>query len=161
MKLTRARPAWWMAPVAFCVLGAVVGHTQRDYGQASFFAAPPYVNNPDKATLEGAAAAAVANAAWAFADGGTARKVTHSEIGRLYDRSGPEKARTLIRLAMLDQSPDGRSALFAQACSAHPPVCDDRRAAALREIEARFVAPGNSLPLGMLEGGHPPIEGHR
>lgn len=160
MKLRPPTLAWLIAPVALCVVGAVAGHAMRTYAQAPFFTAPPLVNKTELTSLEGATAASIANAVWAFADVHTARRVMHDEFRRLQHHSGLEKARPLIRFAMLDPSPDGRASLFSQACSAHPPVCDDRRAAALREIEARFVAPGNSLPLGMLEGGHPPIPGH-
>lgn len=159
MKLQHTSWIWLVAPALLCALGAFTGHAVRTYAQPSHFAAAPLVNRAELLALEGATASAVANAAWAFADGRTAKDVMYSEVGRLYERSGLEKARALVRLAILDQNPDGRSSLFAQACTAHPPVCDDRRAAAQREIEARFVAPGNSLPLGMLEGGHPPIDG--
>jgi len=160
MRLEPKTVVWLIAPVALFVLGIGAGHTQRTYAQPSFFAAPPLVNRAELVALEGATPAAVANAAWAFADAQTARQVMHSEFRRVQDHSGPEKARPLIRFAILDGNPDGRSALFAQACAAHPPVCDDRRAAALHETRARFIAPGNSLPLGMLEGGHPPVPGH-
>ena len=78
-----------------------------------------------------------------------------AELERLPD--GPERARVLLRLALVDDNFDGQAALLAQACVADPRVCDRPGEAAVQEANQRFVTPGNRLPLSMLRG-HPPIQ---
>jgi hypothetical protein len=80
--------------------------------------------------------------------------MTQSELQRLPE--GPDRARVLLRLALVDDNPDGQAALIAQACVADPSTCDHPGQAAALEARQRFVAPGNRLPLSLLEG-HPPI----
>lgn len=154
--------SWILIPLLSLVLAVAAGHLQWQFKQREFFGAQSLVTASEKAALERAAHAAVANVAWAFADASTVKQILQDDFRRLNQVSDDNafKARTLIRFAILDPSPDGRAALFAQACGVEPSVCDDRRGAALREVERRFVAPGNTLPLGMIVGGHPPVEGY-
>ena len=81
------------------------------------------------------------------------------ELDRLPESDGPARARVFVRFGVIDSNYDGQAALFAQACAADPNVCDlDRlREAAQREVRARFVPPGNVVPLYF--GGHPKISG--
>jgi hypothetical protein len=99
----------------------------------------------------------MANATWAFGDGDSVKKMFRSELDRLPE--GPARARVLIRFGVFDTNPDGQAAVFSQACSDDPSVCDaGLKPAAERELKQRFVAPGNQLPPFLL-GGHPPIAG--
>ena len=107
-----------------------------------------------------AAALAVADATWAFGSENAARKMFRTELDRLPD--GPQRARVFLRFGIIDTNPDGQAALFNQACNADPQICDHMKEAALREVRARFVPPGNVLPLYFSNGrGHPPIAGPR
>ena len=74
---------------------------------------------------------------------------------------GPGRARVFVRFGIIDTNPDGQAALFAQACVADPSLCDRERLkkAARREVQARFVPPGNVVPLYF--GGHPRSAGWR
>ena len=72
---------------------------------------------------------------------------------------GPRRARVFLRFGIIEINPDGQAALFAQACAADPPLSDHLKDAAQAEVRARFVPPGNVLPLYFGSGGHPPISG--
>jgi hypothetical protein len=106
-----------------------------------------------------AAAAAVANATWAFGSEEAARKMFRAELDRLPESDGPGRARVFVRFGVIDSNYDGQAALFAQACVADPNLCDLERLkqVAQREVRARFVSPGNVVPLYF--GGHPKISG--
>jgi hypothetical protein len=107
----------------------------------------------------GAAALAVADLTWAYGTEDAARKMFRSELDRIPESDGLGRARVFVRFGVIDSNFDGQAALFAQACVADPNVCDvDRlKQAAQREVQARFVAPGNVVPLYF--GGHPKIPG--
>jgi hypothetical protein len=107
-----------------------------------------------------AAALAVADLTWAFGSEDAARKMFRSELDRIPEADGPRRARVFVRFGVIDGNFDGQAALFAQACVADPNVCDVERLklAAQREVQARFVPPGNVVPLYF--GGHPKIPGH-
>ncbi len=108
------------------------------------------------------AALAVADATWAFGSENAARKMFRTELDRLPESEGPQRARVFLRFGIIDSNPDGQAALFNQACVADPSICDHMKDAALREVRARFVPPGNVLPLYFSNGrGHPPIAGPR
>lgn len=109
----------------------------------------------DAGSLESVPAIAVANATWAFGSADAVRQMTDAELGRLSESENLRRARVLLRFGIIDTNPDGQAALFAQACVADPKICDHMKEAAQREVQARFVAPGNVLPLYF--GGHPPI----
>ena len=97
---------------------------------------------------------AVANLTWAFGSEAAVRKMAADELDRLTESDNPHRARVFVRFGIIDTNPDGQAALFAQACVADPNMCNDGlKAAAEREVKARFVAPGNVLPLYF--GGHP------
>jgi len=104
-----------------------------------------------------AAALAVANATWAFGSEDAVRKMFRAELDRIPEADGPRRARVFLRFGIIDTNYDGQAALFAQACAADAAVCDLGRMteAARREVQARFVAPGNVLPLYF--GGHPSL----
>jgi hypothetical protein len=109
-----------------------------------------------------AAALAVADATWAFGSEAAARKMFRTELDRLPESEGPQRARVFMRFGIIDTNPDGQAALFNQACAADAQICDHMKEAALREIWARFVPPGNVLPLYFGNGrGHPAIAGPR
>lgn len=112
------------------------------------------------ANEETRAALAVADATWAFGSEESARKMFRTELDRIPEIDGQGRARVLLRFGILDSNPDGQAALFNQACAASASLCDQMKEAAMREVRARFVPPGNVLPL-YFGGGHPPIAGHR
>ena len=106
-----------------------------------------------------AAAQAAANAIWALGSEDAARKMFRAELDRLPDSDGPGRARVFLRFGIIDTNFDGQAALFAQACAADACLCDREamKAATQREVEARFVAPGNVMPLYFV--GHPRAAG--
>jgi hypothetical protein len=107
-----------------------------------------------------AAALAVADVTWAFGSLDAARKMFRAELDRIPDADGPGRARVFLRFGIVDTNFDGQAALFNQACAADATVCDHMKEAAEREVKARFVAPGNVLPL-YFTGGHPRLAGPR
>jgi hypothetical protein len=109
-----------------------------------------------------AAALAVADATWAFGSEAAARKMFRTELDRLPESEGAQRARVFLRFGIIDTNPDGQAALFNQACAADARICDHMKDAALREVRARFVPPGNVLPLYFGNGrGHPSLAGPR
>ena len=106
-----------------------------------------------------AAALAVADLTWAFGSEDAARKMFRTELDRIPESDGPRRARVFVRFGVIDSNFDGQAALFAQACVADPNVCDRDRLmqVAQHEVRARFVPPGNVVPLYF--GGHPAIPG--
>jgi len=122
---------------------------------------PPHAFHRSKFEQE-AAAQAVADATWAFGSEDAARKMFRVELDRIPESNGPARARVFLRFGIVDPNPDGQAALFAQACVADASLCelDKMKEAAKREVQARFVPPGNVLPL-YFGGGHPPIAGQR
>ncbi len=143
-----ARYAWVVGPIALAVLTALWS------GRRATRAA-------DERERESERALAVANATWASGDEASLRRMFRTELDRIPESDGAARARVFIRFGILDDNPDGQAALFNQACTADPNVCgiDALKQAAEREVRARFVPPGNHLPLYF--GGHPPIAGHR
>jgi hypothetical protein len=109
-----------------------------------------------------AAALAVADATWAFGSENAARKMFRTELDRLPESEGPQRARVFLRFGIIDTNPDGQAALFNQACTADAKICDHMKEAAQRELRGRFVPPGNVLPLYFGTGhGHPPMAGKK
>src|SRR6185503_40523 len=90
---------------------------------------------------------------------GAARKMFRAELDRIPDADGPGRARVFLRFAAIDTNFDGQAALFAQACAADARICDrdKMKEATEREVKARFVAPGNVMPLYFV--GHPRLAG--
>ncbi|HXJ21789.1 MAG TPA: hypothetical protein VMT03_16310 [Polyangia bacterium] len=105
-------------------------------------------------------AAATADLIWGFGSEDAARKMFRTELDRLPESDGPGRARVFLRFGIIDTNPDGQAALFNQACAADAQICDHMKEAALREVHARFMPPGNVLPLYFGNGrGHPAIPG--
>jgi hypothetical protein len=113
----------------------------------------------DRKDLESALPQAIANATWAFGSEEAARKMFRRELDRIPEAQGPERARVFLRFGIIEIHPDGQAALFAQACAADARLSDHLKEAAQEEVRARFVPPGNVLPLYFGSGGHPPISG--
>jgi len=106
-----------------------------------------------------ASALAIANATWAFGGEDAARKMFRTELDRIPDTDGPGRARVFLRFAIIDTNFDGQAALFAQACVADATLCDREKMkeATQREVRARFVSPGNVMPVYF--AGHPKLSG--
>jgi hypothetical protein len=106
-----------------------------------------------------AAAVAIADMTWAYGSEDAARKMFRAELDRIPDANGPGRALVFLRFAIIDTNFDGQAALFAQACAADASLCDRERmkVATEREVKARFVAPGNVMPLYFV--GHPRLAG--
>jgi hypothetical protein len=121
---------------------------------------PSSPGEPARSALESAPALAVANATWAFGSEEAVRAMVRTELDRLPESEGPGRARVFLRFGIIDTNPDGQAALFAQACVADASLCDKMKQAAEREVAARFVPPGNVVPLYFV-GGHPRIAGPR
>ena len=154
----RALLKWILGPLAvalvFCGLGQGLA-VRRDQVYAATARLPP----AERAGLESAPALAVANATWAFGSVDAVKKMARIELDRLPESEGPRRARVYLRFGIVDTNPDGQAALFGQAWAADPKMGNQGlKDAAVREVHARFVAPGNVLPLFFL-GGHPPISG--
>ena len=151
---------WGLGPVAVAALAGVLGHARADGQRGRFLEATARLSEAGRKVLESAPSLAMANATWAFGSVDAVRKMARTELDRLPESDGPSRARVFMRFAIVDTNPDGQAALLFQACAADPGVCeyDQRKQAAERETRARFVAPGNRLPLYFL-GGHPPIPG--
>ena len=106
------------------------------------------------------AASATADLIWGFGSEDAARKMFRAELDRLPESDGPGRARVFLRFGIIDTNPDGQAALFNQACAADGQICDHMKEAAVREVQARFMPPGNVLPLYFGNGrGHPAISG--
>jgi hypothetical protein len=106
-----------------------------------------------------AAARAGADVTWAFGSEDAARKMFRTELDRISEADGPGRARVFLRFAIIDTNFDGQAALFAQACAADATLCDREKMkeATQREVQARFVPPGNVMPVYF--AGHPKLSG--
>jgi hypothetical protein len=106
-----------------------------------------------------ASALAIANVTWAFGGEDAARKMFRTELDRIPDADGPGRARVFLRFGIIDTNFDGQAALFAQACVADATICDREKMkeATQREVQARFVPPGNVMPVYF--AGHPKLSG--
>jgi len=144
---------WGLGPLAVVALAAALGRERAGSERGAFFDATASLAAPERKALESATSLAVANVTWAFGNTESVKKMLRTELDRLPE--GADRARVLIRFGLVDTNPDGQAAVFSRACADDPSVCDDRlNPAAEREAKARFVAPGNQLPL-FLTGGHP------
>jgi hypothetical protein len=146
---------WGLGPAAVMVLAAALGESQRSDRKGTLAERTASLPDAELRKLEALPSAALANATWAFGDRDAVRAMARVELDRI--PGGPERAQVLLRLALVDDNLDGQAALIAQACVADPRTCDQPGQAAALEAKQRFVAPGNRLPLSLLEGGHPPI----
>ena len=152
-RLTLSVLKWGVGPIAIAALAAAVGHLRA--GASELIEATASLSEAERKALESVPAQAMANATWAFGSADSLRKTLNFEIDQLPESDGPNRARAFLRLGIIDDNPDGQAAVFSLACSNDPGLCEQKplRAAAEREAKARFVAPGNQLPLTFL-GGH-------
>jgi hypothetical protein len=151
---------WGLALVLIAAVAAGVGRWRANAERGALFRATASLSPADRTALESVPWLAVANATWALGSVDAVRKMARTEIDRLSDTDGVRRSQVFLRFGIIDTNPDGQAALFAQACAADATICDQPKfkEAATRETRARFVAPGNMLPLSLM-GGHPPING--
>ncbi|HEY4185263.1 MAG TPA: hypothetical protein VGP07_09350 [Polyangia bacterium] len=146
----------FVGPLVVAVLAGAVGQVRARKARGSFAHMTASLPAAERKDLESAPALALANATWAFGSWEAVNKMMRIELDRLPESDGARRARVFVRFGVIDSNPDGQAALFSQACQADPYDCDHLKEAAERETKARFVSPGNYLPLFLL-GGHPPI----
>ena len=160
MKGTFARRLlrWVVGPVAIAALAAALGQRHDSARRGPFWQQTAALSPSEQSALESGPALAVANATWALGSVEAVRKMARFELDRIPETDGPNRARVFVRFGIIDTNPDGQAALFAQACVFDPGDCDHLKEAAQRETGARFVEPGNHLPLYFL-GGHPHVAG--
>ncbi len=147
---------WGLAPLAILVAAAGLTHAARGARDAAFPGMAAAIAR-EQGVLQTLTETTLSNAAWALADVDAAKAAIKAELDQLPESEGRRRARLFLRFGLIDSNPDGQAAVFAQACVADPSVCDQLREAAEQETRARFVAPGNRLPLSLL-GGHPPLD---
>jgi hypothetical protein len=145
---------WVLGPLAVMVLAAALGEARGGDGEGTLQARTAALPDAELRKLEAMPAAALANATWSLGHLDAVRRMIRTELARLPD--GPERARVLLRLALVDENPDGQAALIALSCVADPSTCDRPGEAARLEAAWRLVSPGNRLPMSLLEG-HPPM----
>ena len=116
-------------------------------------------SDDDRKDFQSAVALTIANATWALGSEDAARKMFRTELDRIPESNGRQRARVFLRFGIVDTNFDGQAALFNQACAADAEICDRERMkdATAREVEARFVAPGNAMPVYFV--GHPRLAG--
>lgn len=149
---------WLVGPLLLLALATAGGHLLARPRPNRFQRATEALSDAERARLEGAPALAAANATWAYGSVEAVRTMAHDEIERMGDALTPERARVFLRFAIIDTNPDGQAALLGQACQSDAATCQHLTDAGLRETRARFVAPGNTLPVSMV-GGHPRLHG--
>jgi hypothetical protein len=159
-KLARRVLRWGLGPLAIAALAGALGQRHAGERRGPFWQKTAALSPADRNVFESATALAVANATWAFGSVEAVRQMARFELDRIPETEGPTRARVFVRFGIIDTNPDGQAALFAQSCVFDPNDCDHLKEAAQRETGARFVAPGNHLPLYCL-GGHPHFAGVR
>ncbi len=150
------RLAWWLGPALAGAVGLTVGQLHLNAKRGIFQRATAALSMAEQRTLEAAPALAAANAVWAFGNYDAVHAMMRAELDRLADSDPRLEARVLVRWGIIDPNPEGKAAVFSQACALDKSLCDHMKEAAQREIDARFVEPGDHLPLYLI-GGHPPI----
>jgi hypothetical protein len=153
---------WGLGPVAVAVLAGALAEWRAGAARGEPWRATASLSEAARKDVESAPALAMANAIWAFGNVASVMKMFRTELDRLPESEGPRRSRVFLRSGIIDTNPDGQAAIFFQACAADDRVCDHdkMKEAAERETRARFVGPGNVVPLSLL-GGHPPIPGRR
>ena len=157
-RLARRLLRWGLAPLAIAALAGALGQRHAREQRGPLLQKIAALSPSDRSLLESATARTVANATWAFGSVEAVRNMARFELDRIPETDGLPRARVFVRFGIIDTNPDGQAALFAQACVFDPDDCDHLKEAAERETAARFVAPGNHLPLYFL-GGHPHVAG--
>lgn len=156
MKASTALSAG-LALLLSAVIGVAIGHARAESQLGTFHAAVKALPAAQRQELEIAPVLTMANAAWALGNVDSVRRTSELALERIPESDGQRRARFYVRFGIIDDNPDGQAALFGQACAADARICDHMKDAAERETAARFVFPGNHLPLYF--GGHPPIPG--
>lgn len=151
---------WGLAPLVIAALAAGVGRWRADAKRGALFQATASLPSADRSALESMPWLAVANATWALGSVDAVRKMARTEINRLPESEGARQSQVFLRFGIIDTNPDGQAALFSQACASDATICGEAKfkQAATAQTKARFVAPGNMLPLSLM-GGHPSIDG--
>jgi hypothetical protein len=152
----RLAPAlkWGLGPLALAVLAAVLGRARGGEAPTSAWSDASVSSEAGRKALEGVPALAVANATWALGSLDAVKKMMRTELDRLPETEGKLRARVFLRFGIVDTNPDGQAAVFNLACASDASICGQMKEAAERETSARYVAPGNQLPLYFF-GGHP------
>jgi hypothetical protein len=147
-----------LGPLVVLALGFFIGYGRASARRAPFSQALAALSKTERTALESAPRLAVANTIWALGSEGAVKKMLKAELDRLPEAEGAARARAFVRFGIIDANPDGQAAVFFQACVSNPDLCDRPRliAAAERETQARFVEPGQHLPLYLLSG-HPQV----
>lgn len=145
--------SWLVLPSLALALGLYLGVTCNADQPGAFFGAPTLTTPQQRAILEAAPHLAIADAAWQLADIKTTQAITRAELDRLAPE-GYERARALVRFALLDSNPDGQAAALSQACIAHAPTCEQLADSARQQAATRWVGAPPALPLSLV-GGHP------
>lgn len=153
--MTRSLVKWLVGPILLALIATGLGHARARAQQERLPAALS-----DSGQLELAPGLAMANVTWAFGSLESVKKMLRIELDRLPETEGLSRARVFVRFGLVDTNPDGQAAVFNQACAMDPAhACNDQlKEFAEREVSARFVAPGNALPLYFMpEHPHVPV----
>jgi hypothetical protein len=154
----RAVLLWGVGPALVFVLGAAAGTMRARAERGRFYRATAELSAADQKSLEAVPALAAANVAWALGGVDIVKATSDTALTRIPENDPARRAQSFIRFGLVDSNLDGQAALFGQACAADASACDaGLKAAAEREVQTRYVSPGNFLPLYF--GGHPPIPG--
>jgi hypothetical protein len=154
--MRRALGKWLVAPLAFGLAGAALGHWRVVNGRGPIHAGAAGRPAPERQALESAPALAVANAIWAFGTADAVKGMARTELDRLPAAEAQRRARVLVRFGIVDTNFDGQAALFGYACQADQNLCtpEQVKQAVEQELRARFVYP-NVLPTYVV--GHPTL----
>ena len=147
---------WFVGPLAVAAVAGELGSVRAKHERGELFADTSSLSERERKQLELVPARVLDNAAWTLGSGDVAKQLVKFELDALDESESARRARVFIRFGLVDANFDGQAAVFASACAADPGVCDTARLkqAAEEEAGARFVPPGNRLPLS-LSGGHP------
>ncbi len=150
---------WGVGPIAIALLAGSIGPRSRLLGgRGKLPKAIASLPEADRKDLELVPGLAVANGTWAFGGFDSLKKMFKTELDRLPESENVRRGLVFVRSGIVETNPDAQAALFSEACGSDPRMCDHLKEAALREVQGRFVPPGNIMPLS-LSGGHPPIPG--
>lgn len=141
--------------VGVVLVSGVIGHVSGS--ETGPFGIERRPSKDEIRRLEGVAVMSIANATWLLGSADQVRRTTQTALARVPESDGRDRARLHLRLALLVDSIDGQGALLHEACSEDPDICNDLVGAASREASGRSVAPGNRLPISLVEG-HPPLD---
>ena len=153
----RAVLAWLLGPLGAAGAALYAGELYSARERDELHRATAQLAPAELQALEVAPALVVANATWAFGPWAQVEAMEKLALDRLPDDAGPQRARYLMRIGIVDMKPEGQAAVFNAACAADPSICNAMKDAGSRELTTRFVPP-RFLPLSLV-GGHPPVPG--